>query len=348
MTNQEFIKSIHALYRGETPQDNIDKLLVRHGCDYLLTKIKSSPYNQQLALKRIMSSIAVKERYTACTFLFEQSDIPYAIIKGAVLSKTLYTDPFIRPSGDIDILIRREDADKLKHLLQSNGFIQGRITDHGIEPFNRREILFQTSMSHQTAPYIKETGNKFCPYINLDVNMNLLWGETDEKTDMNYVLTHVEKIMLFGNTLNKLSPEMELVALCLHHYKDMNSLYLLTSGSFRFKLFCEIYDYLRNVNPDAKIIHEHCKRLNVGRYVYVCIAQTQEIFSDEHLDTYLNALEEWNDPSLFETYGLTPSERKAWKLELFERLFHLDLANYVFSQLTEEEKEKVNINRNFM
>ena len=217
-----------------------------------------------------------------------------------------------------------------------------------IQPFNRREILFQTSMSHQTAPYIKETGNKLCPYINLDVNMNLLWGETDEKTDMNYVLTHVEKIMLFGNTLNKLSPEMELVALCLHHYKNMNSLYLLTSGSFRFKLFCEIYDYLRNVNPDAKIIHEHCKRLNVGRYVYVCIAQTQEIFSDEHLDTYLNALEEWNDPSLFETYGLTPSERKAWKLELFERLFHLDLANYVFSQLTEEEKEKVNINRNFM
>lgn len=349
MTNQEILREIRALIKGD-PCFNQEMLpiLHQHGCDFLLSKIANPTLKQQMILQRSLNSVAVKERYKACAPLFDKSEIPYAVIKGAVLSQALYQDPLLRSSGDIDILIRREDADRIKRLLLSNGFVQGRVTDHGIELFSRRELLFQATMSHQTAPYIKETGNKLCPYVNLDVNMNILWGESEDKADMGFVLSHTQKSELFGFTFQKLTTEMEFISLCLHHYKDMNSLYLLTRGSLRLGLFCELYDYLRFGHPNAEQLQLLCKQLNVGRYVYVCLHQTQELFEEECLEEYLRALEFQKDPSLLNSFGLNCAEQKEWQMGLLDRLFHPDLPNYLQGRLSDTEKQKIKHNFDFM
>ena len=178
--------------------------------------------------------------------------------------------------------------------------------------------------------------------------MNILWGESEEKADMSLVLSHTQKSDLFGISFQKLTSEMEFISLCLHHYKDMNSLYLLTQGGLRLGLFCEIYDYLRNVHPDAEKLQSLCKQLNVGRYVYVCLYQTQKIFEDALLEGYLNALETQKDDSLLGTFGLHPSERREWKIDLFERLFHPNLPRYLLEQFTQKEKDKIMANFSFM
>ena len=251
----------------------------------------------------------------------------------------MYQNPFIRNSGDIDILIRRKDADRVKQLLTANGFIQGRVTEQGIIPFNRRELLFQASLSHQSAPYVKKTNNKLCPYINVDINMDILWGEGEERANMDLVLSNTESSKLFNIPFQKLTPEMEFISLCLHHYKDMNSLYLISSGSFKLGLFCEIYDYLKKVKPSETIIADLCKQLMVGRYLYVCIHHTQQIFDDSLLSPYLKVLEDDKDITLLNTVGLNEKERKMWGITLFNRLFHPDLAKYLQGILNDEEKE---------
>ena len=81
----------------------------------------------------------------------------YAIIKGAALSSTLYKNPYIRQSGDIDILISRNNVDELEKILLSNGFIQGRITEMGIKPFSREEKIYYSVNTHQIAPFMKST-----------------------------------------------------------------------------------------------------------------------------------------------------------------------------------------------
>lgn len=53
--------------------------------------------------------------------LFSSSQIKYIVFKGAVLRDD-YPVPESRAMGDIDILIKAEDRDKVKHLLVSNGF----------------------------------------------------------------------------------------------------------------------------------------------------------------------------------------------------------------------------------
>lgn len=348
MTPKEIAKAVRALSDGKEPSFDISGILTRHRCHYLLSLLPEAKKPPQYKANTTLNRIAVKERYKICEALFSEIDFPYAVIKGAVLSMSAYGDPFVRESGDIDILIDRKNADRLKELLLSNGFIQGRVTDVGIVPFSRKEILFQTAMSHQTAPYIKQTKNPLCPYVNVDVNMDIMWGESEDKADMDLVLSLAEQTSLFDIPFYKLTPEMEFIALCLHHYKDMNSLYLLMGGGMRLGHLCDIVYYLSNVHPDAQKLLHLCQALNVGRYVYTCIYHTNIIFESNTLAPYIYALKSEKDTSLLDSFGLTEKERKPWGLSLEERLFHSDIREYVDGLLSDEEKEKVKANQKYM
>lgn len=348
MTSNEIIKAIRALANGTPTDIDISDFLYRNHCFYILSKLPSAQQHKRFIAEKALNRIAVKERYKALKPLFEKLNIPYAVIKGAVLSDMAYADPFARSSGDIDILIRKQDTDIIKDILCSLDFIQGRVTSNGVVPFSREEILFHNISTHQIAPYIKETKNPVCPYINLDVNTDIFWGESEKKADMDFVLSHREASSLFEIPFFKLNKEMEFISLCLHHYKDMNSLYLLAGGSFRLGLFYDIYYYLRNAKPNPRLLKEISTRLDVGKYIYVCIYHTQEIFDDPIMAPYLDAIFPEKDASLLDCFGLTAKERKSWDITLLERIFHSDLPQYVLNKLSQEEKDKIRINQQYM
>ena len=344
MTADQIVEAVRDCVRGKEPQNDISDILRTHKC-YAL--IKQGNTAQEM-MERVVNLAAIKERYRVCEPFFKNVSFPYAVIKGAVLSSVVCQDPYRRVSGDIDILINRRDADKAKTLLKNLGFVQGRITENGIVPFSRKEILYQTSMSHQTAPYIKETANKFCPYVNVDINMDILWGECEYRSDMDTVLSYTEKCSLFDMEFYKLTPEMEFVALCLHHYKDMNSLYLLSQGSLSLGLLCDIYFYLKNACPSVNKICEISRKFNVSRYVYVCLSHTMEIFSDTLLIPYIDSLKKDCDEKLLNSFGLNDIERKIWDIPLKDRLFHPNLRQYMRKFLTDVDLEKIRINHENM
>lgn len=348
MTNKEIIDIVKALENGLHPQKDIYNILYKHKC-YNLCSILNKHFEQNSFLaEQLINKTAVKERYKKCIPIFEKAEFPYAVIKGAALSQTVYHDPFVRISGDIDILVRRQDLDYWKDVFAKNGFVQGRVTNSGIKPFTRQEILFQTLLTHQTAPYVTSTGNILVPYINVDVNTDIMWGECKEKSSMDYVLTHTHTIEMFGNKVVKLRPEMEFVALCLHHYKDINSIFLIANGSYRLGVFCDIYEYLKNVYLNKDMLLEICKNLRVGQYLYACLHLTQEIFNDSTVREYLCLLDPYKDETLCASFGLTEKERKQWGLALLDRLFHPNLSEYLNDILSEDEKNKILINGKLM
>lgn len=344
MTAEQITEAVRACARGQEPKDDISDILRSHKC-YALIKQGNTAKDM---MERVVNLFAVKERYRTCEPFFKNASFPYAVIKGAVLSSAVCNDPCRRVSGDIDILINRSDADKAKTLLKNLGFVQGRVTENGIVPFSRKEILYQTSMSHQTAPYVKETENKLCPYVNVDINTDILWGESEQRSNMEEVLSYRESYNLFDIDFYKLTPEMEFISLCLHHYKDMNSIYLLSQGRMTLGLFCDIYFYLKNVSPSACKIRELSHKLNVGRYMYVCLAHTMELFSDALLTPYIDSLKEDCDERLLNSFGLNDTERKYWDILLRERLFHTDLPRYMQKFLTDKDLEKIRINQENM
>lgn len=348
----KYIEAVRLLAKGSQPQIDISEMLYKHGCLYLLLKSEyENQYKTALKTESVLNKISVNQRYKICSDLFSKFDeykIPYAVIKGAVLSETAYRDPFCRQSGDIDLLINRKDIDNVKKLMLEEGFVQGRVTEKGIEPFTRKELLFQSAMSHQTAPFIKKTDNKFCPYVNVDVNLDILWGESDRRSDMDYVLKNTLSTAMFNVPIKKLTPEMELISLCLHHYKDMNSLYLLYNRGLSLSLFCDIYFYIKNAEIDPKALLCHCQSLDVREYVYYCLYYTRLIFEDCNSEKYMQLLYLPRAESLINTFGLTDDERQAWDIDFFTRLFETNLQDYFEKTLSKEALEKIQINRELM
>ena len=74
------------------------------------------------------------------------------------------------------------------------------------------------------------------------------------------------------------------------------------------------------------------------------------IFQIDHalLSKYLEAIDLQKDLSLLNTYGLNDKERKKWEIGLCDRLLHPNLAAYLQERLTNEEKKKIEINRELM
>lgn len=299
----------------------------------------------------MLNKICVNERYKVCENIFktfELNHISYAVIKGAVLSKMAFGDIYHRKSGDIDILVNRKDIDMIEQIMLENNFIQGHMTDDGLIPFTRKELLFQTSMSHQMAPFIKRTSNPLCPYVNVDINFDIIWGESKVKCDMEYVLSYTRKIEVCNMMVNKLSPEMEFVSLCLHHYKDMNSLYMLSKGSLKQSLFDDIYNYLKNIKLDKDKLVEICSYLNITEYVYYCIYYTNELFHEGLCEVFLLLLYTEKSKNILNTFGLADDEIKEWNISFHDRLYNIDINNYLNTHLSENDLGKIRLNRILM
>ena len=350
----KIINAVREIAKNETPCDNIDiaEILQKHKCFYLLVKNKNINYT---ANDLLFNKAVINARYKNCEPVFDSlklKKIPYAVIKGAVLSQTAYGGVIYRKSRDIDLLAGRDNIDYLTNIMHDNGFIQGRITDDGIIPFTRQEILFYLSLTHQVAPFVKKTDDFFCEYVRIDINMNILWGEHNKKSDMNYILSvsNTTDTDICGVKVSKLNTIIEFISLCLHHYKDMNSIYLLAKGKLKLYLFCDIYFYLiNNQNQiDAIKLAEECDKLNVTEYIYYCVYHANTIFDDDRLNKYISVLENQKGKNILDNFGLDDSERKVWDMTLYERLFSDKFHEKFEALLNEKDKEKIRNNRFFM
>lgn len=326
MTMDEIIRDIRLLAASKTGvSDELAEILYRHGCyDLLLRMPQDGEWKTQATRELMMHQFCLRERYKRCQPVWRalsRQGIPYAVVKGAVLSQAAYSSVNRRISGDVDMLIRREDADWLKAIFRECGFVQGRAEESGIVPFSRSEQVFYATASHQLAPFLCSTDNRLCPFVNADVNFDIFWGEHRKKTDMMRVLAETETAVICGVKLRKLKPEMEFIALCLHHYKDMNSLVLLYQKGLRLSLLCDLYFYWTNSGMDTEKLRTLGALLAATPYIYYCLFYTTLLFADEEMASVLPLFYSKKGAALLNRYGLKEEERREWPIGFVERLF---------------------------
>ena len=161
---------------GEPYTDELRDTLRNHNCYGFPDRPAETPDK----LIQTLQQIVINTRFRAAEEVFHylnDSQIPYAVVKGAVLSKRIYGNETARFTGDVDILLPRKYADNIKDCFRKNGFQQGRVVDDKIVPYTRREMIFQSTQSHQIAPFVTATGNKICPFVNYDINVELEWSK---------------------------------------------------------------------------------------------------------------------------------------------------------------------------
>ena len=349
MTSASIIADVRAICSGNPPLNDISKVLRFHDCMYLMSKVQK--HSMDCMKEYAINAASVHERFHNCAPIFsmlEKNNISYAVIKGATLSLAAYGGIGYRSSGDIDILISRSDIKHVKQILINAGFVQGHIVDGKIVPFTRQEIVFQTAMSHQLPIFLKSSNSPLCPYIIVDINVDVMWGESGYKTNMAEYLAYTENAEIYGVRFRKLTPEAEFVSLCLHHYKDSNSLYLLYNGNLKLKIFSDIYFYLKNNELDFHVLNSICNKFKVKEYVYWCIYNTNIIFNDMTTKKYMTLLYTDYAANILNTYGLTDSEYHIWSISLPERLFETNIRDYLNKVLSKNELEKIHLNSMYM
>lgn len=93
---------------------------------------RTDPIMQQLFQRYILALRRSEMQMKAAGKLFaafEEAGVDYLPLKGTVL-KAMYPKPELRAMGDADILIRLEQYDKIKPIMEAQGFAEGKENDH--------------------------------------------------------------------------------------------------------------------------------------------------------------------------------------------------------------------------
>lgn len=264
---------------------------------------------------------------------------PYAIIKGEALSVLAYKAFGERICTDMDILIPKNRLKNAKKLLLSNGF-----KSKAINRFDEIAIL---ATSHQAPTFYREIPP--IEIVNIDLNFDIFWGEFEgERVDIEEFLSDTIEMEIYGVKVKTLPPLKAMIQLILHHYKDMNSLFLLaTRKSIRYDMFKDVYYLLKN-NLDAiplDKLYAMSAEYEIIPYVFYILYYTGQVFDDDLLKQYIEAFRTPEGEALLNCYGLCEKERREWKCDFKTRLDSDNLYDLIKEDLTERDKEKIAINK---
>jgi hypothetical protein len=276
---------------------------------------------------------------------FGKSQVEYIITKGIYASQTAYIDEGYRRSDDLDVIINREDYTKVKEILHTYGYIQGVYdsTTKTLKEFSRQQELFYLSYTQQSAPFLKETGNDLVPVVNLDLNFQIYWNESDV-WDISKLLSNSQEFIYKGFKVKTFQDEYMLLHMCLHAYFDMNSIYILyKSYAYRLKYFADIYGFITRSSISWEKFRLICIEYNVEKYIMYIFHFTARVFQDESLLT-ISGLEMPNNDFL-NRFGLDNEGSFTWTESFMERLFCTDRNSLLDKYFNEEMKLKISQGR---
>ena len=327
--------------------------LIRHKCYYYLYQNKnkfsddSAFLNKELTLNRLRTI----EQYRVCNDLFQsltEFQLPFAVYKGVPLAISAYGDIGYRSSGDIDILIHRSNLKNIDMILKSCGFIQGKLIDNKIVEASRDQKIFHLANTHQTVPYVKSTNSKIVPFVNIDINMSITWGECSENIDMSEFLEQPEYLeVLNGLFIPILDTEKHFISVCLHNYRDMNSPYLLYSrNGFPLSCLCDLYYFLENGQVNKKRLYDLASKYSIVKYIYYCLYHSVRIFEDIKNNEMVKVFSQNNSDKELWKYGL--DNRFEWNCDWIELLLNNRISIFLKDNMDSSTFEKVIINLKYM
>ena len=348
MNNHSTILKLRQFITKESIDDpELINILIRSGCLGILSN--NSSWKERIKATLMFNHISQSIAYASCERLFNDLDkIDYAVIKGAVLSSRIYNNPNMRLSSDIDILISPNTVKTVIDLLSKNGFVQGYISNGQLVPYTKHEIMYYKTFTHQIAPFIKKNNNKFSEYLSIDINTNIFWGESNQRINMDDFLTNCDNIKIFNVTTKRLSPVYEFISLCMHHYKDLNSIYLLWERGVNLSLFCDIYYYIINVIPNIIELKSVSDELGISDYVYYCLYHTNVIFDDSRFQEYISTFETQSGNNILNRIGLNEHEYKFLPYGITHYLFDNNFKEALASHLSPKDIRKIEINKQYM
>jgi hypothetical protein len=162
--------------------------------------------------------------------LFESHNLTVIPIKGPILAVSVYNNLALRQFGDIDILVRPQDAIIVRDLLVTQGFQ------------NTYNHTREQEVARLKSPYCKDNNytHKHTG-VNLDLHWQLLQKYLSFPIAHELLWQRHSLITFAGKTVINLSPEDNLLFLCVHACRDRwNKLSLISDVAALIRVTPEI------------------------------------------------------------------------------------------------------------
>lgn len=195
------------------------------------------------------------------------ADVPALVIKGNALARDIYGDPNCRPSSDSDILIRKRDAFIADRIVQSSGYA----------PESGLPLGYCIHRLH-AAPYYKING-AVAVELHWNFTMPFFFNLTSEEI--------WEGVVSAGQGAYKLSPEMAVILLLIHHH----------SHSFReLRILVDLLWTMHRHDAiiDWKSFAARLKSIGLLKTAYITLSQLNGLWKESLNDMRsVAALSDW-------------------------------------------------------
>lgn len=146
--------------------------------------------------------------------------IPY---KGPVLAASIYGDIALRQFSDLDILVQKQDVFRCQDIMVSGGYQSNfQVTDVNEKHYlqSRNELSFKRIDGRVVVELQWEI---VPPYFNFSIPAEYLWNNVQDSAGGDF-------------RFQKLSPEIELIIICVHGAKDLWA---------RLLWVCDVAEFIR-------------------------------------------------------------------------------------------------------
>jgi len=220
--------------------------------DKLVATLK--PYYTSIVQKNMSMSVALIEVLN----LFKKFDIDALCFKGPVLAQLAYGDITLRQYGDLDILIKKEDKQKMLDLMVRNNYVP--------------EIVLKKQIKHTFLNAVNVLGFS-TPSSNTFVEVH--W----ELLSKNYAI-HWDESLLWDKTTSIQINHQSIQTL----YFEQSLLYLCTHGSKHlFERLSWVCDIDRTIREEKHINWEsllnNAEKLGIRRILLISLSLAQKLLN---------------------------------------------------------------------
>ena len=141
--------------------------------------------------------------------VFSRAELPLIVLRGVMMSDKVFGNPALRSSNDIDILIRRQDLQRVKETVHRLDFVQ--------DPRSLDDEYYERHHLH--LPYLKRER-----LVLLEIHWSYDHKYTPFNVDAETTFANARRSEYQGLGILELGPEDLLVMLCLHAFKHSCSI----------------------------------------------------------------------------------------------------------------------------
>ena len=233
--------------------------------------------------------------------------------------------------------------------MRDEGFVCGYYDKNSDKIINypRETILFHYLYTHQAATYVKRVSYDDENYftVRIDINFSISWQEdVDGEIYTVDILKHTIYVDYLGLRYKILSPEYFLLQLCLHSFRDMNSIVLIYNNKYVLRLLCDVFYYI--VGEQNKIDFDRfidiAKKYRYERQIYYIFYYISKEFKNDPIVEYVKSQLNQNSHRYVNYFGLSEEEMKMWNIDFTMRVTCGDISKYIVSSLNTNDLNKIN------